>query len=330
MQRKIVSLVLAALLALSALACLAEAFPVTIHTFNHEKEAIDVTVEKAPEKVIVAYQDNIEIMLKLGLADRIVCAFGLDQPIVEGDELYEEFAKIPYYEERPSQEEAIALEPDAIIGWFSLFADDRMGDAGFWNERGVATYMANNSGGNLKNLPEGQTVENEMEDILNIGAMFGKTAEAQAIVDEMQAEIDRVVDYMETSGIDPMGIAILEDEGESFRVYGTTTIGGNIAEAVGAKLAVGGENSENIGAEDLIVADPDKIFMIWFDGYNTPEDAIASITENPAFASLNAVQNNDVYALNLVQVYCPGLHMMEAIKTFGAGLYPELYANDAA
>ena len=86
MLKKTVSLIVAVLLALSALACLAEDFPVTIHTFNHEKEAIDVTLEKAPERVIVAYQDNIEIMLKLGLADRIVCAFGLDQPIVEGDE----------------------------------------------------------------------------------------------------------------------------------------------------------------------------------------------------------------------------------------------------
>lgn len=323
MMKRLLPLILALLLAFSSLACMAEDFPVTIHTFNHNKEAIDVTVEKAPERVVVAYQDNIEIMLRLGLADRIVCAFGLDEEIT-GD-LADEFAKIPYYETRPSQEELIALEPDAIIGWYSLFADDRAGDATFWNERGVATYMANNSGGNLKGLEDGQTIENEMEDILNIGAMFGKTAEAQAIVDEMYAEIDKVVDYMETSGLEPLTVAILEDEGDSYRVYGTTTIGGNIAEAVGAKLAVGAEDSENIGAEDLIAADPDKIFMIWFEGGPTAEDAVASILDNPAFASLKAVQNGDVYALNLVQVYCPGLHMMEAIQTFGAGLYPELY-----
>ena len=324
MLKKLLPLVLALLVALSALVCVAESYPVTIHTFNYNKEPIEVTVEKAPERVVVAYQDNIEIMLKLGLADRIVCAFGLDEEIT--GELADEFAKIPYYDTRPSQEEVIALEPDSIIGWRSLFADDRMGDTSFWNERGVATYMAVNSGGNMKGLEDGQTIENEMEDILSIGAMFDKTAEAQAIVDEMYAEINKVVAYMEQSGLEPMTVAILEDESDSYRVYGTTTIGGNIAEAVGAKLAVGAEDSANIGAEDLIAADPDKIFMIWYEGYITPEEAVASIMDNPAFSSLKAVQNGDVYALNLVQVYCPGLHMMEAIQTFGAGLYPELYA----
>ena len=325
-MKKILSLLVALILAATSLAALAEAYPVTIQTFNHSMEPVEVTVEKAPEHVIVGYQDCVEIMLKLGLGDRIVCAFGLDEMITDG-ELADEFAKIPYYDTRPSQEEMIALEPDAIIGWYSLFADDRAGDTTFWNERGVATYMALNSGGNLKQLPDGQTVENEMEDILNIGAMFGKTEEAQAIVDEMYAEIDKVVAYMQESGVEPMSVAILEDEGDSFRVYGTTTIGGNIAEAVGAQLAVASEDGSNIGVEDLIAADPDKIFMIWFEGYITPEEAVASIVDNPAFASLRAVQNGDVYALNLVQVYCPGLHMMEAIQTFGAGLYPELYAE---
>ena len=129
--------------------------------------------------------------------------------------------------------------------------------------------------------------------------------------DEMYAKIDKVVAYMEASGPEPMTVAILEDESDSYRVYGTTTIGGNIAEAV--------------GAEDLIAADPDKIFMIWYEGWITPEEAVASIVDNPAFASLKAVQNGDVYALNLMQVYCPGLHMMDVIQTFGAGLYPDLY-----
>ena len=323
MMKRLLTLILALLVALSALAGIAEAYPVTIPTFNYNKEPIEVTVEQAPERVVVAYQDNIEIMLRLGLADHIVCAFGLDEEIT--GELADEFAKIHYYDARPSQEEVIALEPDAIIGWRSLFADDRLGDTSFWNERGVATYMASNSGGNMKGLEDGQTVENEMEDILNIGAMFGKTAEAQAIVDEMYAEIDKVVAYMEASGLEPMTVAILEDESDSYRVYDTTTIGGNIAEAVGAKLAVGAEDSANIGAEDLIAADPDKLFMIWYEGWITPEEAVASIVDNPAFASLKAVQNGDVYALNLVQVYCPGLHMMDAIQTFGAGLYPDLY-----
>ena len=326
-MKKLVSLLLAALTLLAALPALAEdGYPVTITTYTYDKEPIEVTFEKAPERVIVAYQDNIEIMLRLGLADRIVCAFGLDEPIT-GD-LKEAFDTIPYQDTRPSKEEAIALDPDLILGWRSLYKDDRFGAVDFWIDRGTNTYMALDSGGNLTQNPDGQVIENEMQDILNIGAMFGKTAEAQAIVDEMYAEIEKVQNYMTEQAIDPIGIAILEDEGDSYRVYGTTTIGGNIAEAVGAVLAVGGEDSNNIGAEDLITIDPDKIFMIWYEGWLGPDDVVAQIMDNPALASLKAVKNGDVYPLNLVQVYCPGLHMMEAIQTFGAGLYPELYAAE--
>ena len=320
-MKKFLSLILAMLMVLSC-AAIAEAYPVSIQTYNREREAIDTVYEKAPERVIAAYQSNIEIMLKLGLADRIVCAFGLDEEIT--GELAEEFAKIPYYESRPSKEEAIALQPDAILGWRSLFADDRFGGVEYWIENGCNTYMSINS--TLKAENGGNTIACEMQDILNIGAMFGKTAEAQAIVDEMQAEIDRIADYVSESGIEPMSVAVLEDEGESYRVYGHTTLGGNIAETVGAKLAVGAENSENVGVEDLIAANPDKLFMIWYEGWIGPEEAVASIMENPAFASLKAVQNGDVYALNLVQVWCSGLHTMEGIQTFASALYPELYA----
>lgn len=320
-MKKFLSLILAMLMVLSC-AAIAEAYPVSIQTYNREREAIDTVYEKAPERVIAAYQSNIEIMLKLGLADRIVCAFGLDEEIT--GELAEEFAKIPYYESRPSKEEAIALQPDAILGWRSLFADDRFGGVEYWIENGCNTYMSINS--TLKAENGGNTIACEMQDILNIGAMFGKTTEAQAIVDEMQAEIDRIANYVSESGIEPMSVAVLEDEGESYRVYGHTTLGGNIAETVGAKLAVGAENSENVGVEDLIAANPDKIFMIWYEGWIGPEEAVASIMENPAFASLKAVQNGDVYALNLVQVWCSGLHTMEGIQTFASALYPELYA----
>lgn len=324
-MKKILSLVIAMLMALSCLVCLAEPdeFPVTIQTYNRDREAIDTVYEKAPEKVIAAYQSNIEIMLKLGLADRIICAFGLDEDIT--GELADEFAKIPYYSSRPSKEEVIAMQPDAILGWRSLFADDRFGGVEYWIESSCNTYMTINS--TLRSADGGNTIECEMQDILNIGAMFGKNAEAQAIVDEMYAEIDRISAYVTESSVEPMSVAVLEDEGESYRVYGHTTLGGNIAERVGAKLAVGTENSENIGVEDLIAANPDKIFMIWYRGWITPEEAVASIMENPALASLKAVQNGDVYALNLVQVWCSGLHTMEGVQTFASALYPELYAE---
>ena len=136
-------------------------------------------------------------------------------------------------------------------------------------------------------------------------------------------EIDKVKEHVE--GTDPLSVAVLEDEGDSFRVYGTETLGGNIPETLGAELKLGAENSENVGAEDLIAADPDVLFMINYDGFMTADAAIADITDNPAYASLSAVKNNKVFSVNLNEVYCSGVRTYDGIMTFAKALYPDLY-----
>ena len=89
--------------------------------------------------------------------------------------------------------------------------------------------------------------------------------------------IDKVKEHVE--GTDPLSVAVLEDEGDSFRVYGTETLGGDIPETLGAELKLGAKNSENVGAEDLIAADPDVLFMINYDGFMTADEAIAEADE---------------------------------------------------
>ena len=121
-------------------------YPLTITTYNYNKEPVEYTFAKAPERVYAYAQDNIEILLSLGLADRIVAASGMDGEI--DPELASEFAKIDYHEDTGvlSKEDLLALEPDFIAAWYSTFSDKRLGDVDFWHERSVGTYMALNSG----------------------------------------------------------------------------------------------------------------------------------------------------------------------------------------
>ena len=262
-------------------------YPVTITTYNYENEPVEMTFEKAPEKVFAYANSNIEELLALGLGDKIVAAY------------------------------------DFIAAWYSSFSDDWLSDVSFWQERDVNTYMSLNSAakGPASEFP--RTIEDEYEDILNLGKIFDCEDKAEEIVDQMKGEIDKVKEHVE--GTDPLSVAVLEDEGDSFRVYGTETLGGNIPETLGAELKLGAENSENVGAEDLIAADPDVLFMINYDGFMTADEAIADITDNPAYASLSAVKNNKVFSVNLNEVYCSGVRTYDGIMTFAKALYPDLY-----
>ena len=296
-------------------------YPVTITTYNYENEPIEMTFEKAPEKVFAYANSNIEELLALGLGDKIVAACGLDGDVRE--DLKDEFDKIQYMDTKPSKEEVVAMEPDFIAAWYSSFDDDWLSDVSFWQERDVNTYMSLNSAakGPASEFP--RTIEDEYEDILNLGKIFDCEDKAEEIVDQMKGEIDKVKEHVE--GTDPLSVAVLEDEGDSFRVYGTETLGGNIPETLGAELKLGAENSENVGAEDLIAADPDVLFMINYDGFMTADEAIADITDNPAYASLSAVKNNKVFSVNLNEVYCSGVRTYDGIMTFAKALYPDLY-----
>lgn len=296
-------------------------YPVTITTYNFNHEKVEVTFDSMPEKVICAYQNNIEIMMALGLEDKIVYAFGMDDEIA--DEYSEAFSKIQYSDERPSKEDVIAMQPDLILGWYSLFADDRLGDVDFWIDRNCNTYMSLNSSAMGSSDVFPRITEYEYEDIINIGIMFNCVDKAQALVDHMKAEEAKAAEYAKTIE-EPLSVAILEDESGSYRVYGADTLGGDIAIKAGAVLAVGSENSNSISAEDLIAADPDVIFMVYYNGYITEEEAVASIMDNKAFSSLSAVKNKRVYALNLTSIYCSGIRTYEGITNISSALYPEL------
>lgn len=303
-------------------------YPLTITTYNYEKEQVEYTFEKAPERVWAQSQDNIEILLALGLADKIVGAYGLDGEIRE--DLADAFATINYYDTMPSKEEILALEPDFITGWYSTFSDKRLGDVDFWHERGIGTYMALNSACRGSAAENPQTVNEEMQDILTLGEIFDVQDRAEELVAEIRAELDSIEAYLADK--ERLTAAVLEDEGGTYRVYGEDTLGGNVAVSGGADLIVGkhGENG-NISAEDLIAANPDAIFMVWYDGYTVGdtdyagEQVVTLITENPAFASLDAVQNGRVYAINLSGIYCSGMRTLDGVMDISTNLYPELY-----
>lgn len=289
-------------------------YPVTIQTYNFAKEPVEMVFEKAPEKVVAIYQSPIETMLALGLGDKVVAAVQLDDPVK--DEWKEQFDKITYYENLPSVEEVLALEPDFILSWTSLFSEKNYGDISYWNERGVKTYIWQNSG--VKNP---NTLDNEFEDILNIGRIFNVEAKAMEIVDQMKSEIDNAVKYVE--GKEKVKAIIIEvaKDGQ-YRVYGEDSIGGDIATRVGADL-VAKENG-TIGKEDLVNLNPDVIFTVYYGDSIVRDQSVESIVNDAALASISALQNNRVHPIVLSEVYASGVRTYDGIKTIIAGLYPDL------
>lgn len=287
-------------------------YPVTITTYNYAKEPIELTFDKAPEKVVAIYQSGIETMLALGLEDHIAMAVMLDDPVKP--EYEAAFAKIKYQENRPTKEEVLAMEPDFILSWYSLFGEKNYGDVGFWNERGINTYIWQNSG-----LISPNTLENEYQDILNIGKIFNVQDKAQAIVDQMKSEIQSARESVKDKEKVRAIIVEVEKDGQ-YRVYGEKTIGGDIASQVGAELLA--KDAKTIGKEELIDLNPDVIFSVYYGDSIIKDQAQTAITEDDSLKSISAVQNNRVHPIVLSEVYASGIRTYDGIQTIIKGLYP--------
>ncbi len=293
-------------------------YPVTISNFNRAKEAYDVTFDKAPEKVFAVYQDSIETLLALGLEDRIVACAGLDQDVKP--EYAEAFAKVNYLTEfSPDKESVMMLEPDMILSWYSYFGDKKLGDVPYWNENGVGTYMMRNSGA----APE-RSLQNEYDDIIDLGKVFDVEDKANAIVDEMKTEVQKVLDA--TAGMDKKpSVLVMEVEKDGIRVYGDNTLAGDMVKHIGAELVTAPEN--HMSSEDLIAANPDVIFSVYFGSSSSVEDGQASVdklVKDAKYASLSAIKDNKVFPISLGEVYCSGTRTLDGIKTLTNGIYPEL------
>lgn len=292
-------------------------YPLTIKTYNYAKNPVDINFEKSPEKVVAVYQNSIETLLALGLEDKILLASGLDHEVK--DEYKEAFAKIKYAEKVPTKEEVIGLQPDFILSWYSFFGEKKLGDVGFWHERGINTYMAQNSG-----VIKPNSLQNEYDDILNVGKIFDVEDKAEKIINDMKSEIEKAKDFVK--GKEPVKAVILEINKDGlYRIYGEDSIGGDIAKQVGADLVA--KTSATIGNEDLVKLNPTVIFTVYYGQEIERNEAVEKIMNNKALASISAIKENRVKPIMLSEVYASGIRTLDGIKTISKGLYPELYGD---
>ncbi len=291
------------------------AYPVTIKTYNVAGEEVELTFEKAPERTLAVYQSALENLLALGVSgDKIVATAQLDIDVKP--EWKAEFDKIKYYDDSPGKEEVLGLNPDFIVSWSSYFGEKKLGDIKFWNDKGINTYIIQNSG-----IKKPNKVEYAYEDIMNLGKIFDKEEKAMELVENMKKDIEAGAKYVE--GKEKVKTLILEvGKPDEFRIYGKDSIGGDVATQVGADLVIA-ENGK-VGAEDIINANPDVIFTVYYGDDLDKEEALKSLFENEKLASVNAIANKRVHAMNLSEVYASGVRTADAIKTIVKGLYPDL------
>lgn len=248
-----------------------------------ENCGVSVTFDTPPQRVVAIKSTSTEMMLALGVGDRIVGTAFQDGPVPEewaadavGLESISDFM--------PSEEAVLELEPDLVYsGWESAFAPDAAGDRSELSTLGVASYVqpaACRSTGVLPKL----TFDEVFREIQEAADIFGVSADD--LLAAQQSELDAIEP-------DDRGLTALWYSSGTDIPYVGAGLGAPqlVLETAGlANIAGDLEMTwSSFGWESIVAADPDVIVLIDAD-WNTAASKIELLESNPATAALAAVQ----------------------------------------
>lgn len=299
-------------------------YPVTVFNFDDKRNIIAQTFDKMPERVVVTNGTTAEILLELGLKDRIVAVPDISSVMEKYKEDYDAITKIP---RKYNLESVLANSPDFVTGWYSFFHDEKTEGTSYWNEKGVRTFIQRNTGGEVT-----RDINNLFWDILDYGKIFHVEEKAQEVVLDMQHQIHnlslKISDYngekYKTYDEKP-GVMVIEiaKEGE-YRLYGQKALAHTMLLALNIKDVTGGYGY-GYRDEHLIQRNPDVLFVVYFENSQTPEENVEKIYQNPGLQNISAVKNKRVYPIPLGQMYGGSMRTVEGFENFAHNTYPELF-----
>ncbi|MFE6254250.1 putative F420-0 ABC transporter substrate-binding protein [Agromyces sp. NPDC057865] len=259
----------------------ASGYPLTIDNCGTE-----VTLQSAPERIVAIKSSTAELLLALGLEDRIVGTAFSDGPVP--DEYAAAASGIDVLSDKvPSQEVTLAAEPDLVFaGWESNLTAEGAGDRATLQQLGVATYVAPAACKEAGYMPDPLSFDGVFADFEQAGAVFGAPDAAADLVADQRAALDAI----EPSDDDLR--ALWYSSGDDIPYVGAG-IGAPqmIMDAAGlTNVAADVHDSwTSMGWEAIVAANPDVIVLVdapW----NTAASKIAKLEANAATAALPAVQ----------------------------------------
>lgn len=149
-----------------------------------------VEITAPPQRVVTIKSSTTEMMLALGLGDKIVGSAFADGPVpVEWQR------DIPVISKSlPAQEPTLAYSPDFIFGgWESNFTPDGVGDRAALQKLNISTYVAPAACLKPGYKPSPLTFENVFAGITEVGSIFDVEAAAEQLVIREREKLDAIV-----------------------------------------------------------------------------------------------------------------------------------------
>ena len=308
-----------AALALPALmiAAPALAYPVTVESCGRS-----VTFEAAPERAISHDVNLTEMMLVLGLRDRMVGYTGISGWKTLDEEMRAGVAEMPELAERyPTREVLAGAEADFFFaGWnYGMKVGGEVTPETL-EPLGIKVYELTESCIHIG--PKARSSMADMyADIRNLGAIFGVEDRAEGLIAEWTARLEAAVAGVDRSN--PLRVFVYDSGEEAPFTAGAYAMPTALIEAAGGRNIMDDleKSWAEVAWEPVIDRNPEMIVIVNY-GDVTAEQKIAFLKGNPALAGIEAVKNDRFVVLEYVEA-TPGPRNIKAVEKLVAGFRGE-------
>ncbi|MEM6616592.1 MAG: ABC transporter substrate-binding protein [Pseudomonadota bacterium] len=304
-------------LSFSLLASTAMAFPVTVDSCGES-----ITFDAAPERMVVHDINMTDMAFALGLQEKMVGVTGITGWYKTSPDFDERRGDIPELAPKyPTMENLVAVDPDLFFaGWYYGMRPGGDVTPETLGAQGVKTLVLSESCIHLdKDQPEA-SMDLLFEDTLRLGAVFGKSEEAQSLVDGWKAELASILETVPDG--EPPRVFLYDSGDDQPFTAGKYAITTAMIEAAGG-VNVTGEMDTSWGRtswETVAAANPEFLILLDYQGGDGAEGLLAFLKEHPVMSLTDAVKNERFVPLRYEEL-TPGPANIEAIRKIAEAMH---------
>ncbi|MFZ3573198.1 ABC transporter substrate-binding protein [Streptomyces sp. BH097] len=292
----------------------AKGFPVTIDNCG-----VTTTYDRPPSRVVSIHQHPAELLLSLGLKDRMVGTAFPDSAVLP--RLREDYASVPELAAKaPSFEKVLEAEPDFVYGGYSSAFDEKEGRSRTaFADAGIDTYLNREYCGE-KNV----TMRDTYAEIRTIGKIFGVSDRADALVSDLRRRVGKASAAVRDRPDVP--VFVYDSGDKSAFTAGGKGLGTQLIHRAGGRNVFADLDDVfgDVSWEQVVDRKPEVIAIYDYAGDKSVEQNKRYLLAQPALADVPAIKHKRFVVLPLTATLV-GVRSAYAVEGLARGLHPESF-----
>ncbi|AEF81600.1 ABC transporter substrate-binding protein [Leadbettera azotonutricia] len=264
-----------------------------------------------PGRIISAAPSNTEIIVGLGLADRLIAVdpYSKDIPGVRQD-----LPEVDFF--YPDAEAIIGLEPEIIIA--NEINNFGATDSPFRPLMDIDIKVVQ--------IPTSTNLAGIYGDIVTIAEVLGVKDRGEVLTTDLRAEVNKIAEIGKTV-TDKKKVYYEISPAPQMVTFGSGTYLNEMIEIIGGVNIFADQHGWfSPNAEEIIKRNPDVIFTMEMTTFGV--DSAAKLRTRQSFESINAIKENRIYGIDGNSSGRPSQNIILALKQMALAVYPEIYEAD--